>query len=86
MNFKRLYISFALLGMLLLPRCSAVYHGVGEVSNFNPSLQSDALGDEILLYEDGMRTDGNNGEYEWWYFDSKLDDGSVVVAYWIICK
>jgi hypothetical protein len=30
-------------------------------------------------WEDGMRTDGGKGSYEWWYFDSHLDDGSTVV-------
>jgi len=33
----------------------------------------------IALWEDGMRTDGNKGSYEWWYFDSHLHDGSSVV-------
>ncbi len=34
-------------------------------------------------FEDGMRTDGRPGTYEWWYFDAHLDDGSnlVVVFY-----
>jgi hypothetical protein len=30
-------------------------------------------------WEDGMRTDGGRGTYEWWYFDSHLDDGSKLV-------
>lgn len=29
--------------------------------------------------EDGLRTDGKKGSFEWWYFDSKLDDGSNLV-------
>ena len=33
----------------------------------------------IALWEDGVRTTGKFGEYEWWYFDSKLDDGSSLV-------
>ncbi|MGN1140407.1 MAG: hypothetical protein ACI4TF_04335 [Oliverpabstia sp.] len=35
------------------------------------------------VWEDGVRTDGKKGEYEWWYFDSKLNDGSnlVIVFY-----
>jgi len=33
----------------------------------------------IALWEDGMRTDGNKGNYEWWYFDTHLNDGSSVV-------
>lgn len=31
------------------------------------------------LWEDGLRTDGAKGSYEWWYFDSKLNDGSSLV-------
>lgn len=33
----------------------------------------------IALWEDGMRTDGTKGNFEWWYFDAKLDDGSALV-------
>lgn len=31
------------------------------------------------IWEDGLRTDGKKGSFEWWYFDSKLDDGSSLV-------
>ena len=34
---------------------------------------------KIELWEDGMRTDGSKGTYEWWYFDSKYADGSSLV-------
>ncbi|MDQ6662038.1 MAG: hydroxyneurosporene dehydrogenase [Chloroflexota bacterium] len=30
----------------------------------------------IECWEDGMRTDGGKGTYEWWYFDAYLNDGS----------
>ena len=30
-------------------------------------------------WEDGARTDGGRGTYEWWYFDFSLDDGSTLV-------
>ncbi len=30
-------------------------------------------------WEDGMRTSGGPGSYEWWYFDSHLEDGSSLV-------
>lgn len=30
-------------------------------------------------WEDGMRTDGGKKTYEWWYFDSHLDDGTTIV-------
>src|SRR2546423_3288344 len=34
----------------------------------------------IAAHEDGMRTDGGKGSYEWWYFDAHLDDGSTLVV------
>lgn len=34
---------------------------------------------QVAPWEDGMRTDGNPGTYEWWYFDSHLSDGSKLV-------
>ena len=30
-------------------------------------------------WEDGARTTGARGTYEWWYFDFSLDDGSTLV-------
>ncbi|WP_423463645.1 lipocalin-like domain-containing protein [Promicromonospora sp. MS192] len=30
--------------------------------------------------EDGMRTDGSAGTYEWWYFDAHLADGAKLVV------
>jgi hypothetical protein len=30
--------------------------------------------------EDGLRTDGGSGTYEWWYFDAHLDDGAKLVV------
>jgi hypothetical protein len=30
-------------------------------------------------WEDGLRTDGGKGTYEWWYFDAHLSDGSKLV-------
>ena len=30
-------------------------------------------------WEDGIRTKGEKGTYEWWYFDSHLEDGSTIV-------
>lgn len=34
---------------------------------------------QVETWEDGMRTTGGPGSYEWWYFDFTLDDGSTVV-------
>jgi hypothetical protein len=34
----------------------------------------------IKPWEDGMRTGGSRGTYEWWYFDAHLDDGAKLVV------
>ena len=34
----------------------------------------------IKPFEDGMRTDGGPGGYEWWYFDAHLEDGAKLVV------
>jgi hypothetical protein len=34
----------------------------------------------IEPHEDGLRTDGGPGSYEWWYFDAHLDDGAKLVV------
>lgn len=36
--------------------------------------------DRIEPWEDGLRTDTEPGSYEWWYFDSHLEDGSTLVV------
>lgn len=32
------------------------------------------------LWEDGVRTQGHKGEFEWWYFDAKLEGGASLVV------
>lgn len=34
---------------------------------------------KVEIWEDGMRTDGSKGTYEWWYFDSSFSDGTKLV-------
>ena len=36
--------------------------------------------DHVARWEDGARTDGRRGTYEWWYFDAHLDDGAKLVV------
>ncbi|NKX55820.1 hydroxyneurosporene dehydrogenase [Arthrobacter mobilis] len=33
----------------------------------------------VQPFEDGMRTSGRAGTYEWWYFDARLSDGTKLV-------
>jgi len=36
--------------------------------------------DTVAVWEDGARTDGGRGTFEWWYFDAHLDDGATLVV------
>jgi len=36
--------------------------------------------DTIAPWEDGARTDGGPGTFEWWYFDAHLQDGAALVV------
>jgi len=35
----------------------------------------------VEIWEDGMRTDGSKGTYEWWYFDSSYPDGTKLIIF-----
>ena len=35
----------------------------------------------VQEWEDGMRTSGREGTYEWWYFDGEFENGMTVVAF-----
>ena len=80
MNNTKLNFTLILL-LFICTSCTRIYLGKKDYPDFNPELQADQLGEEVLLYEDGLRTTGQNKEYEWWYFDAKLDDGSIAVVY-----
>ena len=34
----------------------------------------------VEVWEDGYRTAGEEGAFEWWYFDCQLEDGSACVV------
>jgi len=70
MNTNKLNF-FIIIIIFLLSGCSRIYFGSKDYPDFNPELQSDQLGQEVLPYEDGLRTSGKKKEYEWWYFDTK---------------
>ena len=56
---------------------------VARLASLPMDYQRLGLKKEIALWEDGHRTNGKFGEYEWWYFDGKMDDGSnLVIVYY----
>lgn len=36
--------------------------------------------DKVEIWEDGLRTDGSKGNYEWWYSDFSFEDGTKCVV------
>lgn len=87
MIFRNRYINnfvfmpIALSMNLILQSCTRLYLGSDNQEIFNESIQPDELGDIVQSWEDGARTDDSKNQFEWWYFDAELDDGSLVVAY-----
>ena len=75
------FMPIALSMNLILQSCTRLYLGSDNQEIFNESIQPDELGDIVQSWEDGARTDDSKNQFEWWYFDAELDDGSLVVAY-----
>ncbi len=48
--------------------------GVGE-----EFLKKEGMIEKVELWEDGFRTRPGRGEFEWWYFDTHLKDGTTLV-------
>ena len=56
---------------------------VARLASLPMDYQKLGLKKEIVPWEDGHRTNGKFGEYEWWYFDGRMDDGSsLVIVYY----
>ncbi len=67
--------------MLFYLSCSPIYHGIPKNSLFDPTNQPNKLDSLVENWEDGARIDEDERGFEWWYFDSELDDGSIIVLY-----
>ncbi len=75
-------IFFLLINVLLFfSSCTRLYIGNYKLNDFNIDNQPDDLGPVVQLWEDGLRTEEKDNQLEWWYFDGKLSDGSIIVCY-----
>jgi hypothetical protein len=60
---------------------SAIAASLAVTANTNADYERLGLArKDIKAWEDGARTDDRPGTYEWWYFDSHLDDGTKLVV------
>ena len=70
-----------IVSILMTQSCSKIYLGSHNQQYFDEINQPDELGEIVKGWEDGARTDDSKNQFEWWYFDAELEDGSLVVAY-----
>ena len=82
-NFKngRVALTFFTMSLFMLQSCSTIYLGSSNQQYFDEINQPNELGEVVNIWEDGARTDDSKNQFEWWYFDAELEDGSLVVAY-----
>ncbi len=53
---------------------------LSELGTTPQDFNREGLKQEAEVWEDGNRIGTEPGEFEWWYFDAHMDDGSTVVA------
>jgi len=81
MKMRSLAMAGALL-LLLLAGCATQGSAPGTAAAAADAGTYEKLGlspARVEPWEDGMRTTGAAGSYEWWYFDFTMDDGSTLV-------
>ena len=67
--------------ILFFVSCSRLYHGSWNQPYFDENVQPDKLGKNVSSWEDGARIPEDEFSVEWWYIDAKLEDKSIIVAY-----
>ena len=80
MNLKNKRLFTTLILSFVVSSCVRLYNGSFAQPDFK-LIQPDMLGPNVEKWEDGARTKGNHNEFEWWYLDAKLEDGSLFVCY-----
>ncbi len=69
-------IFFVLISIVLFAQNKNAYVAGSSADFKKYALKEGNIPEE---WEDGIRTDGIKGTYEWWYFDAHLDDGTAIV-------
>lgn len=78
-QLKSFFLAIALIG--LLTGSSIAQNAEGSHAKLSTDFKKYGLNETNIpeKWEDGMRTSGGKGSYEWWYFDAHLHDGSTMV-------
>ena len=80
MNNRHIRIILLFPILVLFGSCARIYNGSFSQKDFSLG-QPNKLGPQVSKWEDGLRTTGDKNEFEWWYFDAKLDNGALFVCY-----
>ena len=79
-NLKNKKLIATMIISFAVSSCVRLYNGSFAQPDFKLT-QPDELGPTVAKWEDGARTNGDHNEFEWWYLDAKLEDGSLFVCY-----
>ena len=81
MKFLKLFMAGVSLSALVLTACGDPPEPA-RLATKPADYKRLGIEEKIQVREDGMRTDGKPGSFEWWYFDGHLDDGvKIVIAF-----
>jgi hypothetical protein len=88
-HLRSILLSVCLAAILLFTGVGSSFAATASSSAFHPYAflantpayytQFGIKPNTILPFEDGLRTSSVSGDYEWWYFDAALSDGSMMV-------
>lgn len=75
-------LSFFILTLFVLVASRAPEYNQSPKNDERPLVlgREEGSGANPEAWEDGMRTDGLEGSFEWWYFDAHMDDDSTAIV------
>lgn len=85
-NKKKTLLAFLIILVGLISSCSSTpkddgNYGKAYLANTLKEYAELGLSENTTeIWEDGMRTDGKEGSYEWWYVDAEFPDGTSIVT------
>lgn len=82
---QKLNLIIAIIALILFNSCKSSKVGTPvktdkKLAYISKDYGRHGITETPSMKEDGMRTDGKEGSYEWWYTDAEFDDGTTVVV------